>query len=351
MLDELEPLVRRLGDLYRLHWVLFESSFAALAAGNWTVAIAGIESALEVHRRSGYRAHGAWHVAVLGAVARLRGRYDEAVVIGRRAVALSEQAPHVWTAAATGAALGTTLLETGAVDEAVAVLETARAAASQDGAEAILLRCLAPLAEATGSAEILADAAALLGQISTPDGSAFLTADGCYLAVARAWLARGEPDRARAALGAAADGGSAGALGRPAGRRVTGGRPGGPGARPGRRGRHVAAPRGGSRQPSRHARHRRRRGRAGRRQTPRPASRRPGRLAARPARAALSCNETATAGETIAVTGRTPGHRSGRIARPGSGEAGMALDEAKLNEFLGRFVGDLGATIAAGVTS
>jgi DNA-binding SARP family transcriptional activator/tetratricopeptide (TPR) repeat protein len=201
VLDELEPLVRRLGDLYRLHWVLFESSFAALAAGNWTVAIAGIESALEVHRRSGYRAHGAWHVAVLGAVARLRGRYDEAVAIGRRAVALSEQAPHVWTAAATGAALGTTLLETGAVDEAVAVLETARAAASQDGAEAILLRCLAPLAEATGSAEILADAAALLGQISTPDGSAFLTADGCYLAVARAWLARGEPDRARAALG------------------------------------------------------------------------------------------------------------------------------------------------------
>jgi DNA-binding SARP family transcriptional activator/tetratricopeptide (TPR) repeat protein len=201
VLDELEPMVRRLGDLYRLHWVLFESSFAALAAGNWAVAIAGIQAALEVHRRSGYRAHAGWHVAVLGAVARLRGRYDEAVVIGRRAVALSEQAPHVWTSAAAGAALGTTLLETGAVDEAVAVLETARVVASQAGAEAILLRCLAPLAEATGSPEILADAAALLGRISTPDGSAFLTADGCYLAVARAWLARGEPARARAALG------------------------------------------------------------------------------------------------------------------------------------------------------
>jgi hypothetical protein len=102
--------------------------------------------------------------------------------------------------AVAGAALGTTLLETGATDEAVAVLELARAAAQQDDAEAIVLRCLAPLAEATGSAGILAEAAALLAGISAPAGSAFLTGDGCYLAVARAWLARGEPELARDAL-------------------------------------------------------------------------------------------------------------------------------------------------------
>ena len=200
VLDELEPLVRRLGDLYRLHWVLFESAFPAIAAGDWPGAVARIEAALEVHRRSGYRAHAGWHVAVLGAVARLQGRYDEAIGIGRRAVALSEAAPHVWTMAAAGAALGTTLLEAGAVDDAVTVLDRARVAASQDGAEAIRLRCLAPLAEATGSTAILDEAAALLDGISAPDGWAFLTADGCYLAVARARLARGEPELARAAL-------------------------------------------------------------------------------------------------------------------------------------------------------
>ena len=200
VLDELEPLVRRHGDLYRLHWTVFESAFPALAAGDWPGAVARIESALEVHRRSGYGAHAAWHVAMLGAVARLQGRYDEAVDIGRRAVALSDEAPHVWSAAVAGATLGTTLLETADVNAAVAVLEPAAAAAQQDGADAILLRCLAPLAEATGSAEILAEAAALLAGIRAPGGSAFLAGDGCYLAIARAWLARGEPAQARAAL-------------------------------------------------------------------------------------------------------------------------------------------------------
>jgi DNA-binding SARP family transcriptional activator len=201
VIEELEPMLRRLGDLRRLHWTMFESSFPALAAGDWATAAARIEASLDVARRSGSMSHAAWHVAVRGAVARLQGRYDEAVSVGSRAVALSEEAPHYWAAAIAGAELGTTLLEMGSAAEAIAVLERARAvAASQYGAEANLLRCLAPLAEATGSAEILAEAAALLDRIRAPAGSAFLAGDGCYLAVARAWLAHGEPRRARAAL-------------------------------------------------------------------------------------------------------------------------------------------------------
>jgi hypothetical protein len=148
--------------------------------------------------------HAAWHVAISGAVARLQGRYDEAVSIGRDAVAMTQQAPHSWAAAVAGAELGTTLLEMGDADEAIAVLARTRiVAASQSGAEASLLRCLAPLAEATGSAVILADAAALLGRIRAPAGSAFITGDGCYLAVARAWLASGEPQKAGRAAPAA----------------------------------------------------------------------------------------------------------------------------------------------------
>jgi len=200
IIEELEPLVRRIGDRTKLHWTLFESAFPALAAGDWPTAVARIEAALEVRRGRGSMSHAAWHVAILGAVARLRGSYDEAKIIGSRAVALSEEAPHAWSAAVAGAELGMTLLEAGARDEAIVVLERARAAASQDGVRAILLRCLAPLAEATGSSEILAEAAALLAGISAPRGSAFLTADGCYLAVARAWLACGEPAQARAVL-------------------------------------------------------------------------------------------------------------------------------------------------------
>ncbi len=89
----------------------------------------------------------------------------------------------------------------GDAGQAAAVLERTRdIAAAQAGAEGSLLRCLAPLAEATGSPVILADAAALLDRIRAPAGTAFLAGDGCYLAVARAWLTRGEPERARAVL-------------------------------------------------------------------------------------------------------------------------------------------------------
>jgi tetratricopeptide (TPR) repeat protein len=186
IIEELEPLTRRLGDLRRLPWTIFESAFPALAAGDWATAIARIDTSLEVSRRSGSMAHAAWHVAIRGTVARLQGRYDEAAGTGRHAVALSEEAPHSWTASVAGAELGGTLLEMGAADEAIEVLERTRAvAAAQAGAEASLLRCLAPLAEATGSAGLLAEAAALLDRIRAPAGSAFLAGDGCYLAVGR----------------------------------------------------------------------------------------------------------------------------------------------------------------------
>jgi hypothetical protein len=47
---------------------------------------------------------------------------------------------------------------------------------------------------------VLAQATALLEGITAPPGHAWLTADGCYLAIARAWLAHGDPARARAVL-------------------------------------------------------------------------------------------------------------------------------------------------------
>ena len=68
------------------------------------------------------------------------------------------------------------------------------------GAEAYQLRCAAPLASATGSPTVLADADRLLQQASIPAGGAWLFGDEACLSLARAWLRRGDPERARAVL-------------------------------------------------------------------------------------------------------------------------------------------------------
>lgn len=200
VLDELEPLLRHLGDQFRLHWTMFEAGFAAVAAGDWPAATTAFERALEVNRRSRVAAFESWHVAHLGWLARLQGDVDAALELGRRAITLNEDTPHAWCGAVAAAFLGTTLLETGAVASAVEILERGRQCAEQDGSEAYLLRCTAPLAEATGSLAILVEADRMLDRISTPSGSAWLTGDATYLAVARSWLTRREPDRARAVL-------------------------------------------------------------------------------------------------------------------------------------------------------
>jgi tetratricopeptide (TPR) repeat protein len=193
-------MLRRHGDLLRLHWTIFESAFPALAAGDWSLALARIQESQVIGRRIGSMAHASWHLAIAGGVARLQGRLDDAMATGREAVAASESAPHTWSTAVAGAELGITLLETGARDEAIALLERTLSTVGQDGAEASHLRCLAPLAEATGSRDLLDRATALLEGITAPPGHAWVTADGCYLAIARAWLARGDPARARAVL-------------------------------------------------------------------------------------------------------------------------------------------------------
>jgi len=200
VLEELEPMLRRQGDLLRLHWTIFESAFPALAAGDWPAALARLEESQVIGRRIGSMAHASWHLAIAGGVARLQGRLSDALATGREAVAATEAAPHTWSIAVAGAELGTTLLEAGARDEAIALLERTMSTVDQDGAEASRLRCLAPLAEATGSRDLLDRATALLEGITAPAGQARVTADGCYLAIARAWLTRGDPARARAVL-------------------------------------------------------------------------------------------------------------------------------------------------------
>ena len=80
------------------------------------------------------------------------------------------------------------------------MLERGLAAAEAGGGEANLLRCAAPLAEVTGSPAVLADADRLLEQASFPAGGAWVFGEDACLSLARAWLGRGNPERARMVL-------------------------------------------------------------------------------------------------------------------------------------------------------
>ena len=200
VLAELIPLLRRLDDRFRLPWAEFEAGFLSVAAADWDRAAAAFETAVEVNRRGGYPHCAAWYVAHLGWLARLRGRDEEALALGRQAVALTGEHQHTWWRAAACAMLGGTVLLTGDRPAAIGLFERGLAAAGEAGVEAYLLRCAAPLAAATGSAAVLTDASRLLEQASIPAGSAWLPGDDAYLSLARAWLGRKDPERAQAVL-------------------------------------------------------------------------------------------------------------------------------------------------------
>jgi len=200
VLAELIPLLRRRGDLFLLQWAEFESAFLAVAAADWDQAAAAIEKAIELNHRSGYPHCAAWYTAHLGWLARLRGRDGEAVELGRRALELTEQHEHTWWQATACVMLGDTVLLAGDRAGAIGLFERALAVAQHAGMEAYLLRSAAPLAAATGSRDMLGQAAGWLEQASIPDGTAWVLGYEAYLSLAEAWLAHGEPERARAVL-------------------------------------------------------------------------------------------------------------------------------------------------------
>ena len=200
VLVELRPLLRRLGDLFRLQWAEFESAYLSIAPGDLDKAAEAMRAGLEVNRRGGYPHFAAYYTAHLGWLARLRGDDEEAMTLGRRAVDIAEQHEQPWWQATACAMLGGTLLQAGDRAAATALFERGLTAAQQAGAEAYLLHCTARLAAAAGSPAVLADADRLLGQADIPVGGAWLLGEEAYLALAQAWLDREEPDRARAVL-------------------------------------------------------------------------------------------------------------------------------------------------------
>lgn len=185
VLDELDPLLRRQGDLYLLQTAVFESAYVPMAAGDWNQAIAAVESAIEINRRSGWPQWAAWYPAHLSWLARLRGRDAEAISFGRRALQISEANDHPWVGAFACAALGSALRAAGNQTEAIGLFERGHATAKKDDAEAYLLRCLAPLAEATRSPAVLDEADRLLAGARLPAGEAWVLGYEVYVSVAR----------------------------------------------------------------------------------------------------------------------------------------------------------------------
>ena len=200
VLDELEPELRRQGDLWRLQWCVFESAYPAVADADWARAEDRMRAALDINRRSGYLAYSVWFEAHLGWLLRLVGRNDEAVDVGRRAVAMSVGRRHPWWRSTACLLLAGTLREVGARDEAAGVLADGLDAAEQDDADAYILGCRALLADVSGDRGMLEGADAMLREVQAPEGQLWLLGAESYLALARAWSAAGDVSRARAIL-------------------------------------------------------------------------------------------------------------------------------------------------------
>ena len=313
VVDELDPLLRRRGDLELLPWAVFEGSFAALGRAEWDAVERQMAEALELNARGGYVGVAPWFHAHLGWV---RGSGDgwtrPSSTAARRAVGGQQGRRHgCWRGADGHARLHAAGAR--AHRRGVGMLRPAdRAGPQRTRAAAYRVRCLAPLALADGRAPIVAEADALLASVVAPRGGR----PGCsaldaYLCVARAWLALGAPLRARRALAPVltaarrerwvpavacaglVDGLAAAAAGDPAAR--------------------SCCPRSRSW----------RNGTACRWSPPR-------RIAARVQRRRNDPRDADCHGQ----------HLVRRTI--------MAVDNDRLMEFLGRFVGDLGATVAAG---
>jgi tetratricopeptide (TPR) repeat protein len=177
-----------------------EGAFPAIATGRWDEALARITEALDINRRSGYSAYEGWFVGHLGWVHRLRGDLEQARAYGYRAIDLTRDSTHSWWRSTACTQLAGTLLALDETEFAIELLVEGRAHASREGAEAYLLNCLGPLADASGDRKILDEANALLSTIDAPEGCAWLLGAEAYLAIARAWLRHGEPGRAAAAI-------------------------------------------------------------------------------------------------------------------------------------------------------
>lgn len=202
--ERLAAIEQRRGGLFALQWALLEGAYAPLARAHFEVAVERIDRALEVNRRCDDSLGRPLILATRCWLERSRGRYGAALSAGSaalesaRAIGLHEW--HAWAAAD----LGLTLLEIGDPERSARELAEGLVAAEEAGALGQRLRCRALLAEARaalGDADaasaLAAEADDMLAGITTPARGAWLWGGLATLALARARLMLGRPERAR----------------------------------------------------------------------------------------------------------------------------------------------------------
>jgi DNA-binding SARP family transcriptional activator/tetratricopeptide (TPR) repeat protein len=213
VLDELLPLLRRLGATWLLQWAVLESALVPAAQGSWPDALDRVDRALELNHVTGYDAYAGYFRAQRAWLARLSGDPDAALSDGRSAVAAASPTAHPWWYATAVGVHASTLLGLGRREEAAALCRTGLSALGPQAGAAYQLRCLAPLAAAGGAGADRTDldrtdldradldrANRLLADVTTPPGRGWVLGADVYEAVASAWRATGEPDRAHLAV-------------------------------------------------------------------------------------------------------------------------------------------------------
>ena len=204
VVDELEPLVRRSGDLWLLQFVLSNAATVPLAAEDYGAAERRELEALELNRRTGHSAQEAYFLTRLALQRRLAGDVEGAVRLGREAVATGRRAgTHLWWSVGAVTDLACSLMAAERGDEALEVLTSI--VPEGDWENERRLWVLAPLARASGSRVPLERADALLRAVATPPGSAWIVAGDLYVDVATAWRRVGEPARAAEVAGRLAE--------------------------------------------------------------------------------------------------------------------------------------------------
>ncbi len=202
---EIIDVQERAGDLFLLQWAYIESATAPVARGDLDLARARIGQAVEINGRFVYdRVARAMILEASSWIDRAGGDPATAVATVQQAVeVISDQPAPEWSAWLK-ATLGSHLIASGQVPEAIAVLTSALGHSEAIKSPNRAFRAVSHLAWArhlagdeSGSRAALAHAKRVLATITAPPGAVFLDGYQSYLAIARTCAAVGDARGAR----------------------------------------------------------------------------------------------------------------------------------------------------------
>jgi tetratricopeptide (TPR) repeat protein len=203
IVEELAPIHRRRGDLWFLQYSLFQCCWGPLARCDWDRALAFLDEAEAIANRIGDHGVIPMYGAVRCWLSRSRGRYQEGIEIGRRAVSLAEELGHWEWRSWTAGQLGRLLFEAGALDEAGEALEHSLSMADASGSTIGALRAASHLAavqvesgDADRAGPLIDRSFRILSSSTAPPERAYVQGADAPIALAQALVKMGQPNKA-----------------------------------------------------------------------------------------------------------------------------------------------------------